>query len=140
VVVLDQERAWRELREVWQRGHLSDDTAKAIAIARQAFAKAVQIAHPHDILAAARAWVAAADAPRFLPQLGQWLAARGWEKPPPKKRKRGTANGQRGYQRRGKPDLMRVALKMGGYVEDEDGKLYHPDGEVGCSFDWRASL
>ena len=32
------------------------------------------------------------------------------------------------------------SVLLGGYVEDADGKLHHPDGDVGCSFDWRASL
>ena len=46
---------------------------------------AIGEAEPEAILTAARAWVAAADAPRFLPPLTKWLAARGWEKDPPKK-------------------------------------------------------
>ena len=41
---------------------------------------------PDAILAAAKAWVAAADEPRFIPGLPKWLANRGWEKPPPSKR------------------------------------------------------
>jgi hypothetical protein len=82
IVPLDQARAFPELRALWDRGHLSDDTPKALAIARQAFAKACTIAEPAEILEAAKRWAAAADAPRFLPPLPQWLAAKGWEKPP----------------------------------------------------------
>jgi hypothetical protein len=35
---------------------------------------------PVAILAGAKAWVKAADAPRFLQKLSAWLADRGWEK------------------------------------------------------------
>jgi hypothetical protein len=143
VVPLDQERAFRELRELWQRGWAADDSPKAQALVRQAFAKACRDVTPTAILDAARTWVAAADAPRYLPALPQWLMANGWEKPPPAKATRASHSkrGHNGYQRKGgKPDLMRMSLKRGGYLEDENGKLYHPDGEDGCSFDWRASL
>jgi hypothetical protein len=80
-----EDLGFRELRSLWQRGHASDDTPKAIAIARNAFAKACSIADATTIMDGAKAWVAAADAPRYLPALPQWLAAKGWEKPPPAK-------------------------------------------------------
>jgi hypothetical protein len=137
VVPLDQERDWRELRELWDRGHIRDDLPKEIAIARNAYSKARAIAEHGEIIAGARVHVAAADAPKYLLPLAQWLAARGWEKPPPAKAKH-VKRGNNGYQRKGKADLARTALKMGGY-KDENGDLSHPDGDVGSSFDWRAS-
>jgi hypothetical protein len=135
---------WCRLRELWQRGWASDDTAKVQAIARNAFRSACALAEPKDILDGARTWIAAADAPRFLPPLPQWLDAKGWEKPPPMKKphRRGAVHRGRGdhlpRSNGRKVDLTRLALKMGGYVEDENGKLYHPDGDYGSSFDWRA--
>jgi hypothetical protein len=113
VVALDErERAWHALREVWRRGWASDDTAKAVAIAKIAFAKACACADPDEILTAAKAHVAAADAPRFLPPLSAWLAARGWEQPPPQKRsrRRGQQRGYGGGQR--KPSLAAAAFRL----------------------------
>jgi hypothetical protein len=128
-------------RALWQRGWASDDSPKAQAIGRQAFDRAVAAgAEPAVIIEGARVWIAAADAPRFLPGLPQWLAAQGWSKPPPTKRKGRRHRGDGLPRSNGrKVDLTRLALKMGGYQEDEDGKLHHPDGDEGCSFDWRAS-
>lgn len=69
------------LRTVWQRPWC-DDPAEA----RRAFMVACRDCDPADILDGARDWVAAADAPRFLPPLAKWLSARGWEKPSPMRR------------------------------------------------------
>ena len=118
-----------ELRALWDRGWASDDSPKAQAIARNAFATACgDGADPADIVEAAKTWVAAADAPRFLPALATWLAARGWETPPPTKRKRrgnipyGTVNSRsNGYA---KPDMFKTVLVGEGYREDADGHLY----------------
>ena len=143
VVPLDLHRAFHELRELWDRGHAGDDTPKAIAVAFTAFAKACTMAEPGEIIAGARVHVEACDAARYLTALPQWLAAGGWEKLPPAKRKRVSGATARDHlpRRNGrKVDLTRLALKMGGYVEDADGHLHHPDGDEGCSFDWRASL
>jgi hypothetical protein len=74
-----------ELAAIWQRGWLDDDEQEA----RKAFTEACREADPEEIITGARAWVAAADAPRYLKPLPKWLAARGWEKAPPKKRERG---------------------------------------------------
>jgi hypothetical protein len=114
----------RELRELWQRGWAGDDTPKAQAIARNAFAKACRDTDPADIIEAAKTWVAAADAPRFLPALAQWLAARGWETPPPTKRGR-RANGHKAQRSNGyaKPDMAKEVLVGEGYREDADGNL-----------------
>ena len=87
----DLRRSFAELRDIWQRGHASDDTPKAIAIARNAFERACRDALKSEglcaeIIAGARTWRAGCDAPRFLPALPTWLDAKGWEKPPPTKR------------------------------------------------------
>ena len=132
------------MRAIWNRGHARDNTPEIIASGQQAFEQACREgAEPDEIIDAAKTWVAAADAPRYLPKLHEWLATRQWEMPPPPKRKRrGNIPYGKGNSRRNgnKVDLTRLALKMGGYVEDDDGNLYHPDGEDGCSIDWRASL
>src|SRR5262249_13726076 len=109
---LDHARALRELRELWRRGWASDDSPKAQAIAPQALDRACREVDPVEIIEATTTWVAAADAPRFLPVLPQWLAAKGWEKPPPvKARKRAPAHGsQSGRNGYAKPDMFKIAL------------------------------
>jgi Helix-turn-helix domain len=90
----------RDLRTMWDRGHLADATARQQQADEAAWAAAlVSGAAPEAIFAAAKKWKAAADAPRYLPKLSDWLAARGWEKPPPKKSKQ--ANGSWSRRRRG---------------------------------------
>jgi hypothetical protein len=136
--------AWRALCELWRRGHPADDTSKAIAITRAAFVKALaQGTPPEQIVAAAKVWVAAADAPRFLPQLATWLATGGFAQKPPAKRERRSNKSVRRDQlprQNGKVDLTTLTLKRAGYVEDENGNLYHPDGNAGSAFWWgRAS-
>ena len=107
-----------ELRVVWARPYIENDAAD-----RQAFKEACGSTDPEVIIAAARRWVKAADAPRFLPSLAKWLNARGWEKPPPKKH-RNAAGGRRGR----KTDLTKVFLKQGaGWVDDEDGGVTDPE-------------
>ena len=131
--------------DIWRRGHLADDTPKAIAIARAAFVKVIaQGTPPERILAAAKQWVAAfvaADGPAYLPQLATWLLTRGLEQPPPAKRKRRSNKSRDQLPRQnGKVDLTALTLKRAGYVEDENGNLYHPDGNAGSAFWWaRAS-
>jgi hypothetical protein len=112
---LDHDGDWRTLRELWQRGHVRDDTPKAVAIARNAFAKACTFATPAKIIDAARAHVAAADAPRFLPALPQWLAAKGWQQPPPTKRHGGarpTAGRRDSPRRKGKVNVADVFFTL----------------------------
>ena len=71
-------------------------TPRELAIARQILVKAVADGTPIDvILAGARQTVAACDAPRYLPALPTWLAAHGWDKPPPQKPKRPRFAGNR---------------------------------------------
>jgi hypothetical protein len=115
----------RELRALWDRGWASDDSPKAQAIARNAFERACREAEPSVILDGAKTWIAAADAPRFLPALATWLAARGWETPPPTKRGR-RANGHKAQRSNGyaKPDMFKTVLVGEGYREDTDGHLY----------------
>lgn len=110
--------AFAMLRAVWPRPWLDDERAD-----REAFAKACREVTPEAIIEAATAWAQAADAPRFLPVLAKWLAARGWEKPPPEARRRQKMEA-RGQHRNGrKVDLAKLALKMGGYVENDDGSM-----------------
>jgi hypothetical protein len=119
-----QQESFGELRAIWQRGWPADDAPEAVAAAGQAFAQACsEDVAPEDIIEAARAHIAAADAPRFLPPLEKWLASRGWEKPPPKKRR--AANGHRGNGN-AKPDMFKIVLEAGGYVEDADGNMVWP--------------
>jgi Helix-turn-helix domain len=119
------------LRDLWQRGWASDDTPKAQAIARAAFAKACARAEADAILDGAQAWVdafAAGDGVRFLPALPQWLAGRGWQRPPPTKRSRHGGTRRRrddGLPRSNgrKVDMGKLALAYGGYVEDASGAM-----------------
>jgi hypothetical protein len=101
---VEREERFSELRAIWARPWTDDVDAD-----RWAFAQACQEVAPEDIMAAAAAFVAAADAPRFLPPLARWLANRGWEKQPPTKAKRG-ANGARRHGR--KPDPIDIALDL----------------------------
>jgi DNA-binding MarR family transcriptional regulator len=127
VASLDAERAFRELRGLWRRGWPADDAPKVEAITRRAYYRAIQEgADPEAILAGARNWVAAADAPRFLEKLWEWLAARGWQSTPPIKSRSSRGHGAtpRGRsERRGKPNLFKIALKAGGYRETPDGRM-----------------
>jgi hypothetical protein len=71
------------LRAAWARPWVDDDGGQAWL----SYDEAVREVAPRVILSAARAWVEAADAPRFLPSLGKWLSNRGWERPPPQRGK-----------------------------------------------------
>ena len=88
VVLLDLHRAWRDLRAIWNRGWAGDNAPRALAVARCAFEDACERAAPEVIVEAAKAWRAAADAPRYLPKLAEWLNADGWRTAPPPKRAR----------------------------------------------------
>ena len=129
IPVLDHERARRELRDLWDRGWTENESAD-----RRAFEVACQEGtEPADIIAAARVWVAAytaGDGVRYLPPLQKWLGDRGWEKKP-KQGGRGKRNGNGGGSRSGKPDLLKMCLKHGGYVENEVGEMVWPyhDGD-----------
>jgi hypothetical protein len=109
-------QAWHELRGIYRRGHASDDTDKAVAIARAAYAKAIgEGAQPEQIIEAAKQWIAAADAPRSLPSLATWLETRSFEKPPPEKKPRkqqAWSGPPRGYRPR-KPDLAAMMRALG---------------------------
>ncbi|MBR0787393.1 helix-turn-helix domain-containing protein [Bradyrhizobium iriomotense] len=76
-----QEDRFAELLAIWQRPWGDDDTDACLA-----FALVCRDAHPDDIIASARAWVAAADDPRFLKPLAKWLTKGLWRKPPPQRR------------------------------------------------------
>jgi hypothetical protein len=127
------------LRAIWQRGHARDDTPEVIANARMAFAQACHDVDPDEIIGGAKTWFAAfeaGDGARYLPQLSGWLAAHGWEKPPPKKRGRTHGNGKASHNGYAKPDMFKICLKEGGYREDpETGEMYWPDPNSGAGED-----
>jgi hypothetical protein len=75
------------LLAIWNRGHAADRAPAAQQRVREAWERACRVAEPATILDGARKTVAAADAPRFLPKLDEWLDARGWAHPPPPKRR-----------------------------------------------------
>jgi hypothetical protein len=107
------------LLEIYNRGHLKD--AAALPAVRTAFHAALKLASADDIIAGARVWVAAFDNPRFLPPLQDWLAARGWEKPPPKKHRNGHG---------GKRNAREQMWEREGFQQDENGNWYDP-AEIG---------
>jgi hypothetical protein len=124
VASLDVHRAWQDLRALWRRGWAADDAPRALAIAWQAFEQACEDgAEPDDVLDAARAWIAAADAPRYLPQLATWLLASGWEQPPPQKKRRARGEGARrngnGGKRYGKPSALEAGYRLAAEYEAE---------------------
>ncbi len=100
--------AYAELRADWQRRPWPDD----IEADRAAFEVACQEVAPEVIIEAGRAWAAAVEA-RFLPSLAKWLAGRGWEKPPPKKRTTPHRRASQGRPRyNGKRNLADEFLKL----------------------------
>jgi hypothetical protein len=116
--------AFAQLRTQWRRGWASDDTPKQQAIARATFANAcAAVDDPDEILDGARPWIDGIDAPRYLPALPHWLAARGWERPPPTKAKRAPGDGRRGGNGRRsygrKPDLAVIAFRIAAQREAE---------------------
>jgi hypothetical protein len=112
---------FRELRTLWARPWADD-----VAADQRAFEMACREVAPDEIIAAAGAWVAAADDPRFLPSLAKWLTGRGWEKPPPTKRGRARGNGNAQRNGYAKPDMFKICLEAGGYREDADGNMVWP--------------
>jgi hypothetical protein len=109
---------WLELCEIWQRPWPDDPKA-----GQRAFEAACQETTPEVIIEAAQAWVAAADAPRFLQPLAKWLDGRGWEKEPPKRKARGR-NG-------GKADLAALAFAYGDYQPHEQvEEVETPDNSI----------
>jgi hypothetical protein len=89
---LGKEDSYIDLRRVWDRGWIKDNTSKVVAATRCAYAAARREATGAEILDGARAWVEAADAPRFLPALDDWLASCGWRSSPPKRGRTRTAS------------------------------------------------
>jgi hypothetical protein len=101
--------SYAELRTLWARPWTDNEGAD-----RRAFEAACKRAEPEEIIEAARAYVAAADAPRFLPVLAKWLAADGWTKAPPKAAaKQHAARGRSPHGRNGvKVDIGRIMFGM----------------------------
>jgi hypothetical protein len=89
-----------ELAAIYQRPW-ADDPREELRAWEAALAAG---ADPGAIIAGAKAWVAAADAPRFLLPLTKWLAAESWMKPPPEKRAQRKSGG--------KPQRMTAARAM----------------------------
>ena len=80
-----------QLEQIWSvRPWIDVDHAEAW----RAYEAATREVDPAAMLAAARTWVEAADAPRYLPSLAKWLSAKGWQKAPPQPIRRERA-GQR---------------------------------------------
>jgi hypothetical protein len=110
---------------LWRRPWPDCDDVEAKVAFELAVGEGVR---PDKILDAAKGWIEAADHPRFLPSLARWLAGRGWEKSPPG-RGRPQQNDagpekHRPRPRRDKnPDLARIAMLAGGFVEQPDGRL-----------------
>jgi hypothetical protein len=75
--------SFAKLLAIYDRGFLDDPEP-----AWRAWVRAIASGADHDeIMAGARLWVAAADAPRFLKPLAVWLDREGWLKEPPARRK-----------------------------------------------------
>jgi hypothetical protein len=108
-----QEKHFEKLSALWQRPWPDDPKA-----GQRAFEAACEETTPEVIIEAAQAWVAAADAPRYLPALVKWLNARSWEKEPPPKRNK-THNG-------GKADLAALAFAYGDYQPHEQVEEVEP--------------
>jgi hypothetical protein len=138
--------AWREILACYRRGWPSDEDPKQIAIARTAYAKLIGQGTPAcEIVSGVKRWVAAADAPRYLPALFELLSTGAWRSEPPAKRKRRSAAAATGVALAGralprtngnKVDLSLMRLHSAGYVQDENGNVYHPEGNAGSAYFW----
>jgi hypothetical protein len=111
--IITPAQSFAELRALWLRPWADNDDREAM----RSYVMALRDTDPDVILAAARACVEAADAPRFLQKLSKWLADRGWEKPPPlraRRKRMGTAeiNGLT-LEPRGKTNISNIAVRYG---------------------------
>jgi hypothetical protein len=142
----DAPAVWREILACYRRGWASDDDPKQIAIARTAFAKLIgQGTAASEIVAGVKRWVTGVDAPRYLPPLFELLSTGAWQSEPPAKRKRRSAAAATGVALAGralprtngnKVDLSLMGLQRAGYVQDENGNVYHPEGNAGSAYFW----
>jgi len=98
------------LQTIWQRPWCDDERAD-----RAAFIEACREADPSEIIEAAKTWVAAADAPRYLPPLAKWLNGRGWLKVPSSRRQRTS-----GHRNGRKVDTAAMMLAMANQFELEE--------------------
>jgi hypothetical protein len=129
---LEVEAGYRELRAVYEREYPADNGKQYDQASRNAYARMRAAGVPHEqIIAGAREWVQAyveGQGVGFLPRLPDWLTCRHWEHEPwQKRRKAAQSKPDRRSLRYAKKDLAREALKHGGYREDANGNLYHPD-------------
>jgi hypothetical protein len=101
------------LRSFWRRGHLSDDSPKAVAAQLRAYRAAREGGADADAIeAGAIAWIAAADAPRFLPPLATFLTTEGWTKAPPSPKRRCVSRPRGNGWRGRKPDLFAIGMEQ----------------------------
>jgi hypothetical protein len=120
------EGGYLELQQVWAvRGWIDDHTE-----GWRAYAAAVSEASPSAILAGAQRWVREINDPQFLPALPKWIKDQGWRKSPrkyyqPRQEKPPGSSAARRHG--GKPDLAKIALLAGGYVELADGSVVWPE-------------
>ena len=108
------ESDYQRLREVWIRPWCDSDIAQAWL----EYDRVTREVDPRVILAGARKWVQATDAPRFLPSLCRWLTARGWERPPPGRGRPRQEWPAQSAPRGGKVDLARMALIQGRLIRE----------------------
>jgi hypothetical protein len=103
------EAGFQELDALWVRlwaDNHEDGSKKLYALARE------EIGHS-AVVEAARAWVQAAEHPRFVKKLSKWLADRCWEREPPQHNgKAPQANGA-GNRRRKKENMGAIAEAAG---------------------------
>jgi hypothetical protein len=102
-----------ELQAIYRRPW--GDGPEAIEASRVSFEVACREVAPERIIEAARKWVAAADAPRFLQPLPKWLNGRCFEHDPPTRppSRRTGAPHHKARPSYAKPDLARMMLAAG---------------------------
>jgi hypothetical protein len=115
------------LRGCERRGPTTDNDPAAIRAEQLALDDALQGGVAFDAIeTAAKAFAAAYDPEnngrRFLQPLSKWLSARGWEQPPPNRKKRGNGNGHWPRHKR-KPSGSDAFLKTVNLEETADGVI-----------------
>ena len=117
-MALVQIPALQPLQVQWDRGHPSDHTKRQHAANAAAWATAMASGALSDaILAGAETWIKAADAPRYLPKLSDWLDTKSWEKEPPTKTRASACKWQMAAVKEVRPKRCRENL-CGGTRED----------------------
>jgi hypothetical protein len=105
--------SFEELRLVYdQKDHPGDYAPVAVAAARREFEKARREVAPATIVDAAKAWIEAADHPRYAIRLDHWLAGRCWEKKPPEKRSAARGRSSHGRRNGHRLTMAQVAARL----------------------------